>query len=289
MFRRFSLSLLLLAACEPKDLGGGGGIGGRIAFSRGGDVWVINDDGASGETRITTTSNTQQPALSPNGQTVAYAQTSGNGSDIWATSVSGGTPRQLSAAQTNGDRAEAPAWSRDGSQLVFHVTSGGNAQLFIVNADGSGSPRLITTPTSASFPSFSADGARLLAVFTSGLGTVPADGSGQLTPITPSGLGQVLSRAVFSPNGARIAFSLPSSGGGHPRPFVMNADGSSPHQLRGTPDGDDTWPSWSFDGSFVAFQSNSGGTDNIYAASVDKDEDPKLLIGDGKTPSWSAR
>lgn len=286
-----TLALLALCACEPKSTGGGGGAGGRLAFVRSGNVWVVDDDGVTGELAVTTAGVESEPALSPNGQSVVYThEAGGGGSEIWRTSVTGGVPARVSLASVGGSRDEAASWSPDGAKLVYgESTTGGASSLLLANTDGSGNPTPLTSPTPASFPVFSKDATLVLAVFNAGLGTVPVAGSGQLTPLQPAGLGQVLSRAVYSPDGARIAFSLKPAGGAHPKVFVMNADGSMPRQLTGTPDGDDVWPAWSFDGSFVAFQSNAGGSDNIYAETVDTPGEPKLLVGDAKTPSWSVK
>jgi Tol biopolymer transport system component len=50
--------------------------------------------------------------------------------------------------------------------------------------------------------------------------------------------------------------------------YVMRADGSDPHRVIDT-GGADVFPSWSRDGSTIAFTSDASGNNDIYTANAD--------------------
>ena len=111
------------------------------------------------------------------------------------------------------------------------------------------------------------------------------DGSGQI-PITTGASND--QRADISPDGRKIAFASNRSGG-HFEIFVMNSDGSDVRQLTSTPAGiSNTWPRWSPNGDWIAFQSNVSGAFQIYASRPDGSEARQLTdSGVNQFPAWS--
>src|SRR5262245_43609251 len=56
-----------------------------------------------------------------------------------------------------------PAWSPDGRQIAFvSVPPGGNFDIYVMNADGSGRHRLTDNPATDNFPSWSPDGTKVV-------------------------------------------------------------------------------------------------------------------------------
>ena len=95
------------------------------------------------------------PAISPDGQFVAYtADTSGN-FDIWVRAVAGGNAIQIT---TDPAHDWQPHWSPDGHRLVFRSERRGGG-LFIVPAFGGAEERVSTIGFR---PRWSPDGARIL-------------------------------------------------------------------------------------------------------------------------------
>jgi TolB protein len=54
-----------------------------------------------------------------------------------------------------------PSFSPDGSRIVFTSFRDGNAEVYVMSADGSGQTRLTNDPTPDSEPVFSPDGTKI--------------------------------------------------------------------------------------------------------------------------------
>jgi dipeptidyl aminopeptidase/acylaminoacyl peptidase len=102
------------------------------------------------------------PAVSPDGQWVAYSVTSvdldANSSSacIWVASASGkGEPRQL----TNTDKKDLnPRWSPDGKHLLFESSRSGSMQLWVIALDGGEARQLTNISTGTGSAAWSRDG-----------------------------------------------------------------------------------------------------------------------------------
>jgi TolB protein len=146
-----------------------------------------------------------------------------------------------------------PAWSHDGSRLVFQCMAGGASNVCSVNADGSGYTQITSWKKGepgAQRPVWSPDG-RQIAVSRepAGRGTtfiwlMNADGSGQRQVIEgrdPS----------WSPDGSRIAF-IRWDGSGL-QVWTSSPTGGNVQQLT-KGDADHMYPTWSPDGRQIAFE-----------------------------------
>ena len=92
----------------------------KIVFQRssGGDIMVINPDG-SGLRRLT---GGIDPALSPDGQTVAFTRWQGDSGSLWLIGVDGSNERQVLGFTK---QAKGPDWSPDGKQIVAQFPARG--------------------------------------------------------------------------------------------------------------------------------------------------------------------
>lgn len=155
------------------------GEGSKLAFVRGGNIWVADADGA-GARQLTYSYRDQRPALSPDGKWVAFY--SGAGEDtgfgqIFMIPSQGGLVRQFRHPDLQG--AEYPAFSPDGGSLLLVGLSdlrvkkrGGEDQAFATMSIGladlktGGLRRIISNPNTLldvgyvyAAPAFSPDGA----------------------------------------------------------------------------------------------------------------------------------
>jgi Ca2+-binding RTX toxin-like protein len=157
--------------------------GNTVAFIKTGDLFTINSNGFGGEQRLTNTVGGEaDPAYSPNGSTIVYAQNDGaTGYDLWLFNVGSSTATQLTNAA--GDE-RAPTWSPNGSTIVYSSSS--NDHLFSVPVGGGSVTDLQVTGAT---PTYAPDGTRIAFIDASGhLSTMAAAVSGAVTSVDSSGV-----------------------------------------------------------------------------------------------------
>ena len=183
------------------------------------------------------------------------------------------------------------------------IVGGDSSQIFSYAGDGS-ERRALTTSGYNIMPSWSWDGSRILFGSDRGDGpmrmeiwTMDANGANkrQLTFDTAGGN----FTPVESPDGARVAFSGLRASVGHPEVWVMNADGSDQRRLTVTPElpgQESVWslhPTWSPDGSQIAYASTASGSTQIWVMNADGSDQRQLTAGLGpdyphtNVPAWS--
>lgn len=197
------------------------------------------------------------------------------GSKLFVAQLDGSHLRQLTSGP--GDDV-TPVWSPDGTQVLFASSRDGNEDIWIVRADGTGLRRLTDHPTSDSHPSWSPDGRSIVFCSTRGDGenddiyVMNLDGSG-LRRLTDNGL-YWDTFPSFSPDGRKILFRRllreRSSEGTlfNSEIMVMNTDGTEAMNLTRNA-WFDGWPSWSPDGTRIAFSSNRSDAYQIYVMNAD--------------------
>ena len=137
-----------------------------------------------------------------------------------------------------------PAWSPDGSQIVFtSQRDNGDREIYVMNADGSGQTRLTTSPGFDENPSWSPDGERIafdsmrdgnLEIY-----VMNADGTKQTRVTNHPALDAIPS---WSQDSKRIVFVSDRNAKAQRRLFVMNADGTNVRMLtRGALDMSPDW------------------------------------------------
>jgi Tol biopolymer transport system component len=200
------------------------------------DIYVTDEHG-SAPIRLTTDPATDQfPAVSPNGKEIAFASTRSTPEfpnpegdfELYVMDIAdddhdgnGDNLRRLTD-NTAGDAG--PAWSPGGKKLAFSSTQDGDGDVYLMDADGPGTPTNLTNE---------APGA-------------PLRFDGQ---------------PVFSPDGATIAFL--SGRDGNFNVYLMHADGADPTRITSSP-ASDSQPEFSPDGSRLAFTSNRDGDFDLY-------------------------
>jgi Tol biopolymer transport system component len=115
----------------------------------GGDIFIARRCCSAGykKRRITHNNGKQEEYLdwSPDGSCILYAryENAAQGDEIYAISPDGGPARSL--LQLPGDQT-APAWSPDGSQIVFQSDHEGSHDIYMMSSDGTDMHALTGTP-----------------------------------------------------------------------------------------------------------------------------------------------
>lgn len=147
-----------------------------------------------------------------------------------------------------------PAYSPDGRLIAFAGRRGASFDLFVMNADGTGTRQLTSTRENDGQPAWSPDGERI--VFQRGdpahLYVMTADGSSarRLTDDTAPE-----TQPAWSPNGDWIAYVRRTPGTEVREIWLVRPDGSKRRQLTALGAAVDA-PAWSPDGRWIAFGSN---------------------------------
>jgi TolB protein len=178
----------------------------------------------------------------------------------------------------------SPAWSPDGRRIAFYSERDGNAEIYVMNADGSGVTRLTNTSADEGYPAWSPDG-RTISFDSDRTGNfdvfaMNADGS-NVRPLTTHPARDV--SATWSPDGSKIVFMSDRESGGFDA-YEAAPDPAAPAR-RVTRTGSTWFPVFSRDGTALAF--HVGRDVHTLEAAGD---DPRRLTTDpenGMYPSWS--
>ncbi len=262
------------------------GQNGKIAFERGGEIFVMNPDGSAQTNLTNTVAIEREPAWSADGQKIAFQSDRDGNREIYVMNVDGSAQTRLT---TNAAVDGRPAWSPDGQKIAFDSGRSGATEVWVMNADGSAPTQLTTDGSccgSSEEPVWSPDGQKIAfdssRTANSEIWVMNADGSAQ-TNITNSAVGE--GQPAWSPDGQRIAFTFDGI-------LVMNADGSGRTHLTTTPGFVDTEPAWSPDGQKVVFRSTRGGGGNseIFVMNADGSAQTPVTSAPGfeNQPDWQA-
>ncbi len=249
----------------------------------------------TGEVRALTNPPPQEadlsPALSPDGDTLAFARFTGSARRLLAVSLTAdhqlrGEPRELRAGEPN----SALAWTADGQEIIFASGATHTSQSLYRIAASSGSQRIPLSEAGRGVdsPAVAFHGHRLAYEHffqDTNIWAASLDGrKNSLRKPVPSSGQDVFPQ--YSPDGKKLAFH--SDRGGTVQIWTCNLDGSGCLQLTSMAGSSQGTPRWSPDGHRISFDSNTNGL-HIYTINAEGGKLRQMTFGTGIDiiASWS--
>ena len=218
--------------------------GSQIAFSVGGGIWVMNNDGTN--PNLITFEDDSQPSWSPDGSKIAFTSTRTGVAQIFTITPIGTDVTNISNNSSANDRF--PAFSPDGMKIAFQRTPaiGLNpvGKIWTMNASGAGQTQITTGLGNDERPTYSPD-SMTIAFSTN------RDGNYEIYKILAvGGLATRLTNNAASdrnpswaPDNSSIAFGSDRNSG--LKIWAIAPDGSNPTQVNGNNDGGGDQPAFS--------------------------------------------
>lgn len=231
--------------------------------------------------RITSFPGTKTgPAVSPDGNDVAFSLKRGSASDIWLTDVRGGKPLRLT---DDGFTDMHPTWFPDGGSIAFTRFEGDQSSIYRTPRLGGGAVFMLAN---AFHPAISPDG-RSIAFSRADDGgfhriwVAPIDSVDSAAPATDenSGLWDH-ERPSWSPNGSTICYQDVRN------LWTVPADGGTAQPVTDD-DAIDSHCTWSRDGKSVYFSSFRDGVTAIWRRSLGSGSMSRVTLGTGPDESPS--
>ncbi len=258
------------------------------------EIWTMDYDGENQHelTQLHTIALT--PRWSPDATRIAFTCFPQHGSSGALTAQicmqSMSTNRLISWPRFQGTNS-SPAWSPDGSQIMFMSSMYGNPELFITDASGQRPKRLTYSTGANTSPSWNPKTGQQVA-FVSDRGGIPqlytmnADGSNQ-AKVDLADKGYVIDPA-WSPNGQLLAFSWRRPNGNYDL-YVMEIVTHDLVELTRDAARNER-PSWAPDGRHIVFESTRTGTRQIWSMLADGTSARQLTKqGQNESPNWSPK
>ena len=254
------------------------------------------------------------PYWSPDGTKIVYqSNRTDDNSEIYIMDVDGKNAVRLTYSE---GFDENPIWSPDGKSILYATNRDGNHEIYIMDVNGENQRNLSNHPAYDGHPNFSPDGTKI--IFNSSRIMTPnhsvdssftrtsnielyemnLDGS-EVTRITNYPSWDTY--PDISPDGTKIAFRrrtvsvIMGKEIGNSEVFIANRDGSQAYNISNHPE-HDGWPSWSPDGTKIAFASERERKQNwqIYTINIDGSELTRLTEFDAQgaeftKPQWSPK
>lgn len=111
--------------------------------------------------KLTThTADDYQPAISPDGKSVAFVSNRSGNNDIWLILIDGGPARELTTHTTSDTD---PAWSRDGKKIAFtSLREDSKGDIWVLDLESGKETRITDSRAAESHPSWFPDGKKIV-------------------------------------------------------------------------------------------------------------------------------
>jgi CHAT domain-containing protein/WD40 repeat protein len=261
-------------------------LGGAILFVRNGDILALDPSDQTTRRLVAAEANAFAPSLSPDQTKIVFG--GGPEEDIY-TARTDGSGRLRNLTNTADWKEETAAWSPDEPKIAFDREMNGNFDIFVMNADGTGEPRQLTSDEADDKrPDWSPDGSLIIFEhFDSNGGDIfvmDANGEDE-RPLYESDSDAGV--PVWSPHGEWIAFRSDRNHPRHYEVWIVRRDGSEAQEITR---GDESVraPAWSPDGKKIVYSRGSEGQHDLFIVDVATGVSTPLLTtpGDDRGATW---
>lgn len=261
----------------------------RVAYVRGGRLYLTHSDGAVTESVSSSSGTALSPAWHPGGRYLAYSELGPSGTQILVRDLSTGSTKRLASGGLN----ITPAFSPRGDLLAYSHGREAGADIYVLDPFTSAPPRRVTVGrgTLNMSPSFSPDGRRM--AFTTDrpgrpdLYMADVDGTNAVE-LLPFEFGDQSYRSNpdWSPDGRQVAFQSQLAG----RFQVMTLTLRDRNVKQHTVDGSNEDPSWAPDGRHLVYTSDISGSKQLWVLDTETGRKRQLTRAAGaRLAAWSAR
>jgi TolB protein len=265
----------------------GENLGGPVGDRAIQEIYIADYDGFN-QRRVTVGRNLNlSPVWSPDSKALAYTSYRRGFPDILVSFLYQGK-LEYPTRGTDRNHNFLPAWSPDGSQIAFVSNRDGNAEIYVVNADGSNVRRITNHPSIDVTPTWSPTGNQL--AFTSDRSGSPqiymvgAEGAGLRRVTTES----YCDRPTWSPAPFNEIAYASRTGPGYDIKIYDIAQGTIRQITSG--EGSNESPAFAPNGRHLAFTSTRNGKAHIFTIARDgKDVRQVTREGNNRYPNWSPR
>jgi len=256
------------------------------------EIWTMDYDGSNQRPLTSYKTNSQMPAVSPDGKQVAFVTLANNGrGEEWQIRIhTTDTARRLTYAGPTGSSIVGPEFSPDGKKLWFGLEQDGWPQIVHSNIDGSQLERVSRLQAIELSPRLNPKTGTEV-IYVSGRSRKP-----QLWKMNVNGTGQEMltdgdgeaHNPAWSPSGQQVAFAWTKGyEPGNLNIFVMDVATKQYLQLtHGSGRNENPW--WAPDGLHLVFAREEGRVSQLYTMLADGTRVKKLTsAGNNSQPVWS--
>jgi TolB protein len=246
------------------------------------EIFISDFDGTSPKQITHNGSVNLSPALSSDGQYVAYTSYAGGKPDLYIQHIGS---QKVTLVDQKGIGI-SPSWVPGKNELAAALSFSGDPDIYLLTISGKIINKIVDNPGIDISPSFSPDG-RKIAFVSKRAGNpqiyIQDLASGNVNRLTYDGNNNT--QPDWSPKGDKIVYTAMVKG--LFQIMVIGVDGKGQTQL--TYNGDNESPSWSPDGSMIVFSTTREGSSRIYVMTAYGTDQRKIvdLAGQQSEPKWS--